>query len=263
MAVLTELRETGSRGWKDPGGYRARHIGIIMDGNGRWAQRRGLPRVEGHRRGEAAVRDVVEIAGEMGIEHLTLYTFSAENWRRSQEEVGALMTLIEFVARKEIRDLHRRNVRLQVIGRLDELPVSLREELRRDMVLTRDNTGLNLNLAINYGGRAEIVDGVRRLAEQVSLGILRPKEITEESLSQVMYAPDLPDPDLIIRTGGDLRLSNFLLWQSAYSEIWVTDTLWPDFSRQELEAAVADFGSRERRFGGVLEPAPADASRTP
>ena len=231
------------------------HVAIIMDGNGRWARGRGLPRVEGHRRGEAAVRGVVEYCGELGIEYLTLYTFSAENWRRSQEEVTALMRLIEFVARKEINELHRKGVRLRVIGRMHELPVSLQDELRRDMELTRENTGLNLNLAINYGGRAEIVDATRRLAEQVALGLLRPEEITEETLAGALYYPGMPDPDLVIRTGGELRLSNFLLWQAAYSEIWVTHTLWPDFGRPELDEAIRSYQCRERRFGGVLAPA--------
>jgi undecaprenyl diphosphate synthase len=232
-----------------------RHIAIIMDGNGRWARERGLPRVEGHRRGERSVREVVECCGELGIEHLTLYTFSAENWRRSEEEVGALMRLIEIVARRQIGELHRKGVRLRVLGRIHELPVSLRDELMRDMALTRENTGLNLNLAINYGGRAEIVDAARRLAERVSLGLMEPGEITEEALSRELYCPELPDPDLLIRTGGEFRLSNFLLWQAAYSEVWVTPTLWPDFDRQGLCDAIRWFQSRERRFGGVLESA--------
>ncbi|HEU4753037.1 MAG TPA: polyprenyl diphosphate synthase, partial [Armatimonadota bacterium] len=211
--------------------------------------------VEGHRRGERSVHEVVEYCGDLGVEHLTLYTFSAENWRRSAEEVGALMYLIEIVARRQIRELHRKNVRLRVLGRLHQLPPSLQDELRRDMELTRNNTGLSLNLALNYGGRAEIVDAARRLAEQVALGTLEPSEITEETLARELYNPDMPDPDLLIRTGGEQRLSNFLLWQSAYSEIWVTHTLWPDFGRAELREAVRAYQSRERRFGGVLEPA--------
>ena len=231
-----------------------RHVAVIMDGNGRWARRRSLPRVEGHRRGERAVHEVVEACGELGIDHLTLYTFSAENWRRSQEEVGALMRLIEFVARQQIGELHRKGVRLRVLGRLNELPPSLQDELYRDMALTRENTGLNLNLAINYGGRAEIVDATRRLAERAAMGLIRPEDITEEAISRELYYPELPDPDLVIRTGGEMRLSNFLLWQAAYSEIWVTPTLWPDFGRQELCEAIRSYQSRERRFGGVLEP---------
>lgn len=228
-----------------------RHIAVTMDGNGRWARRRGLPRVEGHRRGEQAVHEVVELCGELGVEYLTLYTFSTENWRRSQEEVGFLMRLIESVAHKQIGELHRKGVRLRVLGRIHELPPSLQQELERDVILTRENTGLTLNLALNYGGRAEIVDAARRLAEQVRLGYLQPEEISEERLARELYAPDLPDPDLLIRTGGQLRLSNFLLWQAAYSEIWVTDTLWPDFGRAELAVAIRNYQARERRFGAV------------
>jgi undecaprenyl diphosphate synthase len=234
-----------------------RHVAIIMDGNGRWARGRGLPRVEGHRRGEASVKAVVERCGELGVDYLTLYTFSAENWRRSQDEVQAIMRLIEFVARKEINELHRKNVRLRVIGRLNELPASLQEELRRDMALTEKNTGLSLTLAINYGGRTEIVDAARRLAEKVALGELEPLEINEEAIARELYLPEMPDPDLVIRTGGEMRLSNFLLWQSAYSELWITPTLWPDFGGTQLEDAIRWYQSRERRFGGVLEPAAA------
>jgi undecaprenyl diphosphate synthase len=229
-----------------------RHVAVIMDGNGRWAGQRGLPRVEGHRRGELAVREAVECCGELGIEHLTLYTFSAENWRRSADEVSALMRLIEFVARKEIHDLHRKGVRLRVLGRIHELPASLQDELERDINLTRENTGLNLNLAINYGGRAEIVDAARRLAERVQRGQLTPEEIDEAALARELYHPGMPDPDLLIRTGGEMRISNFLLWQVAYSELWVTDTLWPDFARAELVEAVRAYQTRERRFGAVL-----------
>ncbi len=234
-----------------------RHIAITMDGNGRWARQRGLPRVEGHRRGERAVRDVVEFCGELGVEHLTLYTFSTENWRRSQDEVGFLMRLIEGVARQQIHELHRKGVRLRILGRLDELPPTLRDELLRDVAMTRENTGLNLNLAINYGGRAEIVDSVRRVAERVALGLLRPEEIDEATLARELYCPEMPDPDLLVRTGGEMRISNFLLWQAAYSEIWVTPTLWPDFTRKDLAEAIRVYQSRERRFGGVLEPAAA------
>jgi undecaprenyl diphosphate synthase len=232
-----------------------RHIAITMDGNGRWARQRGLPRIEGHRRGERAVRTIVEYCGDIGVEHLTLYTFSTENWRRSEEEVGFLMRLIESVARTQIGELHRKGVRLRVLGRLHELPRSLQEELRRDMALTRENTGLNLNLAINYGGRAEIADAARRLAEEVADGTLDPSEIDEDTFAQRLYQPAMPDPDLLIRTGGELRLSNFLLWQAAYSEIWVTPVLWPDFTPAELRRAILAYQSRERRFGGVPQPA--------
>ncbi|MBI3911662.1 MAG: di-trans,poly-cis-decaprenylcistransferase [Armatimonadetes bacterium] len=228
-----------------------RHIAIIMDGNGRWAESRGLFRIEGHCRGESIAHEVVEACGELGIGHLTLYTFSAENWRRSGEEVQALMHLIETVARRQIEGLHRRGVRVNVLGRLHELPCSLREELERDMALTRHNCGLRLNLAINYGGRAEIADAARRLAERVARGELLPAEINEERLREELYDPTLPDPDLLIRTGGEMRISNFLLWEIAYSEIWVTQTLWPDFGAAELLQAIRDYQARERRFGAV------------
>ncbi len=228
-----------------------RHVAITMDGNGRWARQRGLPRIEGHRRGEQSVRQVVEACGELGIEYLTLYTFSTENWRRSEEEVQFLMRMIEFVAQKEIRELHEKGVRLRVLGRFHELPESLQQELRRDIDLTRENSGLNLSLALNYGGRAEIVDAARRLAGRVARGELGPEQITERDLAAELYDPGLPDPDLLIRTGGDLRLSNFLLWQAAYSEIWVTPVLSPDFDRAEFCRALSDFATRERRFGAV------------
>ena len=238
------------------GGARApRHIAIIMDGNGRWAEKRGLPRLEGHRRGEQAVHDIVEYCGRTGVEYLTLYTFSAENWRRPADEVGALMRLIELVARRRADELQRKNVRLSLIGRIHELPESLQAELQRGVVLTRENTGLTLTLAINYGGRAEIVDAARRIAERVSLGLLRPEEINEETIGRELYQPNLPDPDLLVRTGGDMRVSNYLLWQIAYSEIWVTPTLWPDFTPEELDGAILSFHHRERRFGGLREPA--------
>jgi len=232
-----------------------RHVAIIMDGNGRWAAGRSLPRISGHEAGQRAVREAVEFCGEAGIPYLTLYTFSAENWRRSSDEVGALMRLIEYVARREIEDLHRNNVRLRVMGRLEALPDGVRKELLRDVALTRENTGLNLTLAINYGGRAEIADAARAIAEEVQAGVLRPDEVTEESVARRLYLPDLPDPDLIIRTGGDQRISNFLLWQAAYSELWVTHSFWPDFHRQEFLRALWDYSDRERRFGGVLEAA--------
>jgi undecaprenyl diphosphate synthase len=229
------------------------HIAIIMDGNGRWARARGLPRTEGHRRGDRSVRAMVEACGDLGIAHLTLYTFSAENWRRSATEVQGLMRLIEVVARREIQELHEKGVRVRVLGRQGELPASLRAELERDAALTHENRGLSLNLAINYGGRAEIVDAVRSLARRVQRGELDPDAITEKELSAALYLPDLPDPDLLIRTGGEYRLSNFLLWQSAYTELWVTETLWPDFGRPELMEALQAYEQRERRFGGAPE----------
>jgi undecaprenyl diphosphate synthase len=228
-----------------------RHIAVTMDGNGRWATRRGLPRSEGHRQGDRAVRTVIEACGDLGIDYLTLYTFSTENWRRSEEEVQTLLALIEFVARREIQELHEKGVRVRVLGRMHELPDSLREELERDIALTRGNEGLNLNLAINYGGRAEIVDAVRALAERARRGELHPEAIDETTVAGALYQPGMPDPDLLIRTAGENRISNFLLWQLAYAEIHVTPTLWPDFGREELEAAIADFQARQRKFGAV------------
>jgi undecaprenyl diphosphate synthase len=226
-----------------------RHIAIIMDGNGRWARARGLPRIEGHRQGDRSIRTAVEMCGELGVAHLTIYGFSTENWRRSADEVQFLMRLFEVVARREIGELHQKGVRVRVLGRTEELPPSLREELARDAELTRENGGLTLNLALNYGGRAEIVDAVRVLARRVVRGELDPGTITEAELSAALYLPDTPDPDLVIRTGGEYRLSNFLLWQAAYAELWVTETLWPDFGREELGQAILDYQRRERRFG--------------
>ena len=226
------------------------HIAIIMDGNGRWAVRRGMPRISGHAQGRHAVRRIVEACRELGVRFLTLYTFSVENWRRPREEVDALMSLIEVVAREETEELHRNNVRINVIGRAEGLPSSLLAELQRDMALTAGNTGMVLNLAINYGGRAEIVDAVRKL---VSTGTA-PEDIDENAVSAALYTAGQPDPDLLIRTAGEQRLSNFLLWQMAYSEIFVTDVLWPDFDKQHLYEAILDYQRRTRKFGGLDYP---------
>ena len=227
------------------------HVAIIMDGNGRWARKRGMPRVAGHRKGAHAVRRIVEVSANLGIRALTLYTFSAENWRRPKDEVDALMFLIETVIRREIQELDDRGARIRIIGRPQDLPQSLQDELSRDVALTANNTGIELNLAINYGGRAEITDAARSLAEQVKAGVLEPHEISEERIRRQLYAPDLPDPDLLIRTGGDVRISNFLLWQIAYSEIWITETFWPDFGESEFLSAICDFQARERRYGAL------------
>lgn len=223
------------------------HIAIIMDGNGRWAVRRGMPRISGHAQGRYAVRRTVEACRELGVRFLTLYTFSVENWRRPREEVAALMSLIEVVAREETEELHRNNVRINVIGRPEGLPTSLLEELRRDMALTAGNTGMVLNLAINYGGRAEIVDAVKKL---MSSGA-DPNTVDEDAVSAALYTAGQPDPDLLIRTAGERRLSNFLLWQIAYSEMYVTDVLWPDFEKRHLYEAILDYQGRTRKFGGL------------
>jgi len=227
------------------------HVAVIMDGNGRWARDRGRPRIFGHRAGIESVRDVVKACSQIGVEYLTLYTFSRENWKRPKAEVSALMKMLRNLLKNEIKELDRNDVRVMAIGRVDDLPDSVRKELSRAIDKTRDNKGLTLILALSYGGRGEIADAASRAAKGVLDGELAPEEINEDTFGRFLYAPDVPDPDLLIRTSGELRVSNFLLWQIAYSEIWVTDVLWPDFTRNELFEAIADFQKRERRFGGV------------
>jgi len=230
-----------------------KHIAIIMDGNGRWAKEKRLPRIEGHRAGVEAVRRVVKACAELKIPILTLYTFSTENWARPRKQVEGLMSLLEKVIAKEINELNENRVRLMAMGRLNELPESVRRELDRAIELTSRNEGLILNLALNYSGRSEIVDGIRRLAQDILNGGLHPREINEELFSNYLYNSQLPDPDLLIRTSGELRVSNFLLWEIAYTEIWVSEVLWPDFSRRELLSALIDYQRRKRRFGRVEE----------
>ncbi len=230
-----------------------RHIAIIMDGNGRWAQQRGLPRLQGHFEGRKATRRVVEACVEFGVEVLSVYAFSAENWRRPAEEVQGLLTLMESALQEELADLCGNNVRLIPTGRLGELPESLQRVLEKARQETASNSGLTLNLLVNYGGRAEIVDAARSFARRVQAGWAAPDDLNEEVLRQYLYAPDLPDPDLVIRPGGEQRLSNFLLWQTSYSELLVMDVLWPDFGREHLLAAIIEFNRRERRFGGVAD----------
>ncbi len=227
------------------------HIAIIMDGNGRWAQARGLPRVAGHRAGVQTAKKIVRACLGWGIPVLTLYVFSTENWRRPASEVQALMQLLEEYVQREGEELVRMGVQLRVIGRYRELPRPVVECLEDLVARTRNNHRLTLVLALNYGGRSEIVDATRRLAEKVASGRMKPEDIDETTFAAHLHAPDLPDPDLVIRSGGEMRLSNFLLWQSAYSEIWSTDCMWPDFSTQELLAALKDFAARQRRFGGL------------
>ncbi len=233
-----------------------RHIAIIMDGNGRWAKLRGLPRVAGHRAGAESVRTVVRAAGEWGIEVLTLYAFSVENWSRPKAEVSALWKLLKRYLRQEVRELTENNVRLTAIGRLHELPADVQRELERARKITSGNSGLLLNLALNYGGRAELVDAINALVRS-SAGVngSHPPQVTEEMVSEHLFTHGLPDPDLLIRTSGERRISNFLLWQLAYTELCVTDTLWPDFRRPDLLKALIDYQQRERRFGGLGEPA--------
>jgi undecaprenyl diphosphate synthase len=231
-----------------------RHVAIIMDGNGRWAKLRHKRRVEGHRAGIAAVRDVVETSARLGLQVLTLYAFSVENWKRPKTEVATLMGLLKRYLRKELSTLLKNNIRFQVIGRMSELPRDVQQELRRGMDRTRACTGLLFNIALNYGGRAEITDAVRALLEEALANGRDVGKIDETTLSSYMYTAGQPDPDLLIRTSGEMRISNFLLWQIAYAEIWVTDVLWPDFRRRHLLQAIADFQKRERRYGGI-EPA--------
>ena len=229
-----------------------RHIAVIMDGNGRWARKRHLPRIAGHRAGIGAVRQVVEACARLGIPCLTLYAFSVENWKRPRTEVKLLMGLLREYLKKEIAELNRNNIRFSAIGRVASLPDTVQRDLHETIEKTRKNTGLRLTLALNYGGRAELIDAVRNLTLQVKENHdFDPEGITEQSFSRHLYTHDLPDPDLLIRTSGEMRLSNFLLWQVAYSEIWVTDILWPDFTERELFQAVIDFQRRERRYGGL------------
>jgi undecaprenyl diphosphate synthase len=227
----------------DPGRI-PRHIAIIMDGNGRWARQRNLPRVAGHQAGVAAVRAAVETCARLGVEALTLYAFSSENWKRPSSEVETLWRLLRLYLRAELAELLRHGVRFRAIGRLDGLPKTVRAKLDIVMRRTARNTGLCLNLAINYGGRAEIVDAVAALLREGS-------EITEEAISEHLHTAGLPDPDLLIRTSGEMRVSNFLLWQIAYAELYVTETLWPDFRQRDLLEAVLEYQRRDRRFGGL------------
>jgi undecaprenyl diphosphate synthase len=228
-----------------------RHVAIIMDGNGRWAKLRHKQRVEGHRAGIASVRDVVETAARLGLQVLTLYAFSVENWKRPKTEVSTLMGLLKRYLRLELDTLLKNNIRFQVIGRSEDLSPEIREELARAMQRTSTNTGLLFNIALNYGGRAEITDAVRRLVRDFTSQGRAPDDIDEAALSSYLYTAGQPDPDLLIRTSGEMRISNFLLWQIAYAEIWVTDVLWPDFRRKHLLQAIADYQKRERRYGGI------------
>ncbi|MDR0311280.1 MAG: isoprenyl transferase [Acidobacteriota bacterium] len=226
-----------------------RHIAVIMDGNGRWAGLRKLPRVAGHRTGIDSVRNIVESCRKLGIESLTLYAFSTENWKRPRLEVRTLMRLLKEFIRKEMRSVNENNIRFLAIGRIHELDESVREELRRFSELTARNTGMTLSVARNYSGRAEITDAVNRILSECRAG--GPVIVTEDIISGSLYTAGLPDPDLLIRTSGEMRISNFLLWQIAYSEIYVTPTLWPDFRRKHLLEAIAAYQLRDRRYGGI------------
>ena len=228
-----------------------RHVAIIMDGNGRWAKNRFLPRLEGHRAGVESVRSTVETAARLGLEALTVYAFSTENWKRPTDEVSGLMGLLKLYIRRELRTLQENNIRFGVVGGLDGLPKDVQDELRRGIGETARMTGLQFSLALNYSGRSEITDVVRRIAQEAKAGTLDPLAIDEATIEKHLFTAHLPEPDLLIRTSGELRVSNFLLWQIAYAEIWVTDVLWPDFRRRHLLQAIADFQKRERRYGGI------------
>ena len=226
------------------------HVAIIMDGNGRWAEKRGLSVKEGHSEGVKAVKRILIIARELGIKVLTLYTFSKQNWRRSFQEIGALMRLLSDSAYREIDELVENGVKLIVSGDLKGLPIAQREAMKMVMRRTARGDIITLNLALNYGGREEIIDAMKKIAKKIGKGEIKPDEINAELIEENIYTAGLPDPDLVIRTGGELRVSNFLLWQSAYSEFYFTETLWPDFDETEFCEALLDFASRERRFGG-------------
>ena len=228
-----------------------RHVAVIMDGNGRWAAQKHLPRIAGHRAGADAVRRTVESAARLGLECLTLYAFSTENWKRPRFEIRALMDLLVEYLRKELHSLKENNIQFRMIGRSNELHLSVLEQIRKAELATFQNTGLRLNIALNYGGRAEIVDAFRAIACEVAAGRLNPAEINEEAIQNNLYTNSLPDPDLLIRTSGEMRVSNFLLWQIAYAEIHVTSTLWPDFGERDLLLALSEYQKRDRRYGRV------------
>jgi undecaprenyl diphosphate synthase len=225
------------------------HVAVIMDGNGRWAQKRGLPRTIGHRAGVKAVKRVVQAASRINIGYLTLYTFSSENWKRPKGEVSAIMKLLYDTTKQEMRELVKNNVRLITTGKIEELPHSRRQILEKAIQATSKNTGLTLNLALNYSGREEIIEAVRTLSRLVKENGLQPNQINEQLFSQHLYTKSLPDPDLLIRTSGEMRLSNFLLWQTSYTELYITEVLWPDFNEEDFFRAIQDYQSRERRFG--------------
>jgi undecaprenyl diphosphate synthase len=228
-----------------------RHVAVIMDGNGRWATRRGLPRVAGHQQGVSAVRTLVRTAGELGVEFLTLYAVSSENWNRPSDEVSTLMALLERSIDRELPELMQKNVRFRVIGRRGGVPATVQRRIDRVVDATAANTGMTLLMAFNYGGRDELVDACRALAQAAATGALRAEDIDEALVGRALYTGGVPDPDLLIRTSGEMRVSNFLLWQIAYTELCVTPTLWPDFGPREFYLAVADFQQRDRRFGRV------------
>jgi undecaprenyl diphosphate synthase len=245
---VDELAADGLRAERLP-----RHIAVIMDGNGRWATSRGLPRIEGHRRGVKSVRLLVEECCRLGLEQLTLYCLSSENWKRPPRELSLLMHLLEQYVIEERSEIMRQNIRFTTIGRRDGLKDGVLREVDKTIDFSRQNTGMGLCLALNYGARAEIADAVREIARKVQSGVLDAEDVTEELVSSHLYTSGIVDPDLVIRTAGEMRVSNFLLWQISYAELWVTETCWPDFRRPELLQALRDFAARDRRFGGLKD----------
>jgi len=228
-----------------------RHVAVIMDGNGRWAKSRHLPRIEGHRRGADSAREIIRTAGELGIKYLTLYAFSAENWNRPKDEVDALMKYLVHYLKTETKELNKSNVRLEVIGQIHRLPDNVQEHLRKSIETLSKNNGLTLIMALSYGSRIEIVEAVRAIAEKVKAGKLESADINEKIISENLWTRNVPDPDLLIRTSGEMRVSNFLLWQISYAELVITPTLWPDFKKPQFFGALEEYAKRNRRFGGV------------
>lgn len=228
-----------------------KHIAIIMDGNGRWAKKRFMPRIYGHKVGVEALRAIVKRCNNLGVEYLTVYAFSTENWNRPKDEVSGLMDLLVNYLRSEVEELHQNGVVVQCVGYLDELPEVAKAEIAKAYEKTKDNKGLTFNIALNYGGRDELRRGIQKIAEAVKLGAIQPDEITDEMISENLYTKGQPDPDLMIRTSGEIRISNFLLWQLAYTEFYFTEVLWPDFNEKELDAAIDVFNQRSRRYGKV------------
>ena len=227
------------------------HIAIIMDGNGRWANKRALPRLAGHNAGMMALKEIVKRSSALGVKHLTVYAFSTENWKRSEDEIGGIFKILVYYVEKELEELHTNNVKVSILGDFNRLPKEAVKTLENALEKTHNNSGLQFHIALNYGSRDEITHAARALAEEVSCGLLKPNEITVDMLSQKLFTGGIPDPDLVIRTSGEKRISNFLLWQSAYSEFVFTEVLWPDFTPDKLEEAIEEYLNRTRRYGGV------------
>ncbi len=253
ITVSAKPEERNIHNWLKNHPNLPKNSGIIMDGNGRWAKRRRLPRIAGHNAGIDSVREIVEVCGDIGVKVLTLFTFSQENWKRPMMEISALMKLLVTTLNREIRELMEKNVRITCIGDLQDLPGQTQQSMQEALEMTKNNTGLILNLALSYGSRKEITRAVKKIAEDIYSGKISPEEINESLISNSLQTSGLPDPDLVIRTSGEFRISNFLLWQIAYAEIYVTKTLWPDFRKSDLFEAISNYLKRERRFGMVTE----------